>query len=430
MSNKRPGKQRDSYAHFLSSNKRLPNAQGGDRSHVLSFGSQVEAWLRAGGKAYERGDYRSAVTWLRKAANANHPHAMMYLATIYMSGGNGVKQSTEMSVEYLQQACDQGDPTALLHLGGLYIGCDGVISINIPAAYHCFQKAVEIGCSSCIGYDLVDSLFYRTGDEKLSDEQWQYFQNGIRARALYNEAIGILADDKTRGEQLLIEAADLDFTAAKCELGILYRAAGDTERALPLLIEAAQNDIPDALGDLLDYSVERGVREDVVLIFEKLVKGGNITDPDLLKCENALLVLEPSRLLPETARAAYREGVEIFETKGPEPAYARLLEAANAGHARAQLMMGLYYAHRDRVIPDDLPDPRGWFSMAAKQGCIEACLHLGAALYAGERIDRNQTLGFKLISKAARSGIIPEDMLTGVEWFITSDQNNIKYTRP
>jgi tetratricopeptide (TPR) repeat protein len=162
----------------------------------------------------------------------------------------------------------------------------------------------------------------------------------------------------------------------------------------------------------------RWLRKAAADLLETIVKSGNFSKNYLLAHEKKLLSLDPSRLLPEDAREAYREGEKALEAGDLPAATTHFIKAARAGHARARLATGLCLGKVEGASKASAQ----WFKMAAEQGCIRASMHFGAACFLGEGAEKNEPLALEHLNKVLRVGFLPVEMLAGVEWLIHSDE--------
>ena len=93
----------------------------------------------AGDAAYRRGDVRSAIASLRKAADAGHARAQTLLGSILDAA-----EQDEEAVKYLTLAAGQGDAEATYLLAGLVAAGEG--TAKDPArGFALLQKAASLG---------------------------------------------------------------------------------------------------------------------------------------------------------------------------------------------------------------------------------------------------------------------------------------------
>lgn len=94
-------------------------------------------------RAYEDGDYRSALEVFRPLADEDHPMAQHMLG-IMRRDGKGVSQDHGEAVRWLREAAEQDYNWAQLDLGQMYVRGAGVPRDHAKAV-HWFRKAAEQG---------------------------------------------------------------------------------------------------------------------------------------------------------------------------------------------------------------------------------------------------------------------------------------------
>ncbi len=92
---------------------------------IVVTASQAWADLKAGGEAYERGDYATALTEFRPLAQQGNAVAQFSLGVMYLEG-RGVPQDDAEAVRWHRQAAEQGLAEAQFSLGGMYLDGRGV----------------------------------------------------------------------------------------------------------------------------------------------------------------------------------------------------------------------------------------------------------------------------------------------------------------
>ena len=93
--------------------------------------------------AYQRGDYATAVTWFRKAADQGVAIAQVTLGLMHAEG-EGVPQDYAEAVKWLRKAAKQGLVEAQTLLGFMYHDGEGVPQ-DIAEAVKWWRMAVEQG---------------------------------------------------------------------------------------------------------------------------------------------------------------------------------------------------------------------------------------------------------------------------------------------
>ncbi len=89
-----------------------------------------------------------------------------------------------------------------------------------------------------------------------------------------------------------------------------------------------------------------------------------------------------------------------------------LRRAAEAGHARAQYMLGLNYSHGWGVKQSDA-EAEYWFNRAAGQAYGPACFHLAWMLHKGEGVARDEARARRLMIRAAEMGMSAAGLALG-----------------
>ena len=89
-----------------------------------------------------------------------------------------------------------------------------------------------------------------------------------------------------------------------------------------------------------------------------------------------------------------------------------LRRAAQAGHARAQYLLGLSYSRGWGVAQDDA-QAEHWFNQAASQAYAPACYHLGWMAHKGEGVARDAARAQRLMAQAAGLGMSAAGLALG-----------------
>jgi TPR repeat protein len=89
-----------------------------------------------------------------------------------------------------------------------------------------------------------------------------------------------------------------------------------------------------------------------------------------------------------------------------------LRRAAEAGHARAQYLLGLSYSRGRGVVQDDAEAER-WFSRAASQAYAPACFHLAWMAHKGEGVAHDAARAQRLMAQAAGLGMSAAGLALG-----------------
>jgi TPR repeat protein len=108
-------------------------------------------------------DYKPAVSWFRKSAEAGNTHAMVQLGYIYQEG-QGVQQDLPQAMSWFRKAAQAGDPQGMVDLGEMYHGGTGVDQ-DFQQAVSWYRKAAEAGNAQGM-WDLGTMYEYGYGVEK------------------------------------------------------------------------------------------------------------------------------------------------------------------------------------------------------------------------------------------------------------------------
>ena len=195
------------------------------------------------GKGCDR-DLPAAVEAFRKAAEIGYAKAEDMLALCYHNG-HGVQQDMRRAVEWRERAAIHGHAQAMFKMG-LYrhSGMGGVI--NASEACYWFRMAAQhgvgdpnfdSGLDESEGCGLAASLVWIVNKAESGDTDAIYWYSRCFANGW-----GVPRDDSAAME-LLIDAASLGHSLAKCMIGreMWYgRIPGGQDAGLELVIEAAE----------------------------------------------------------------------------------------------------------------------------------------------------------------------------------------------
>lgn len=297
-------------------------------------------------QAYEAGmgtdaDPEAAVLWLRKAAGAGHLPAQFYLA-LRLEQGTGTPQATGEALQWYRRAAENGLPIAQRELGTHYLRGE-IVEQNTAEGLRWLQAAAEAGESGSmanLGYAYATGMGVEQNDATAAQWYAQASQHGlgramIALAALYETGRGV-EQNMDAALSLYLEALETgDRDTAAMQLGRLT-AAGALDgkmaphRAVPWARFAATNGDTDAEA-WLEKQAEDGIRPAVTAL--------------------AMLYLD------DPARNA--EGLKLLE------------DAANAGDAQAQLVLGKRYMSGEGVTLDYVTAHK-WFNISATFGVDEA----------------------------------------------------------
>ena len=351
-------------------------------------------------------DNHQAVFWYRKSAEHGNAKAQFKLGYMYANGWGVNKDDgrTEiwcrkaMEQDRLRKVAEQGDAIAQLYLGFIYLNGWG-ISKDYGQAVFWFRKAAEQGNAKAqtnMGvmylngwgvpqdYSQADSWFRRAIDQGLAATQTNlgnmYF-NGWGVPQDYNQAVSWYR-----------KAAAQGFALAQNNMGFMY---------------------------LNGQGVSKNDRQ-AVSWFRKAAEQG-------------------------LALAQHNLGRMYEEGKGVWKSYRRAVswyrKAAEQGLALAQHNLGLMYAN-GWGIRKDYSQAVSWYHKAAEQGLAESQTNLGNMYLNGWGISKDYSQAVSWFRKAAAQGLaesqnnmgfmylngkgVPTDYIRAYAWFNLSSAKGYK----
>ena len=122
---------------------------------TLSFGANFDD----GVNAYEKGDYKTALTIFEDLAKKGDIDAQYNLGLMY-DNGYGVKQDYKKAFEWYEKAANQGYAKAQFNLGLMYVKGEGVRQ-DYKRAKEWFGKACDGGYQEgCDAYKILNQEGY------------------------------------------------------------------------------------------------------------------------------------------------------------------------------------------------------------------------------------------------------------------------------
>ena len=187
------------------------------------------AWadFAAGKRAYENGEYATALKELRPLADQGYANAQAYLGYMY-SQGRGVAQDYAEAVRWYRKAADQGYAFAQVNLGVMYLRGLGVAQEHAEAV-RWFRKAAEQDYPDA-QYQL--GIMYLRGPAVAQDhaEAARWFRKAAeRGHAGAQASLGLsyesgmgVARDYAEAARWYRKAAEQGHAVAQSRLGVLY----------------------------------------------------------------------------------------------------------------------------------------------------------------------------------------------------------------
>lgn len=192
-----------------------------------------------------------AFTYFSSAADCGNNRAQLFLSTFYEKG-EGVEQSNEQAIKYLEMAANANFVEAYFRLGRLLRKVE-----RYDDAEKWLNLALEHMCSEHPDYTealiLLGDLYYEKdhNDPKLYE---YYHKAAIRGSsrakfslgALYKYGIGGVSQDENQSLYWYRSAAKDGFAPAQYSVGRYYYGKDDYEMAISWLQKAVEQDLIDA----------------------------------------------------------------------------------------------------------------------------------------------------------------------------------------
>ena len=373
--------------------------------------NRAEGWFEKGIQEQKKGNLAETVKWMQKSADANYAKAQTHLAMMYMEG-NGVEKDNARAMALLEKAAKQGEPLALLNLGMLHANGDGVQqNDSIALAY--FREGLAGDGLSERNRSLAESMS-RAIKERMSD-----FRT-LNERELYHKGVEIAQKgNSTLAKEYFLISMDRGYALAGSTFALLCQAEHPEQPIVFLKFyqKAAEQGESKAQIELAAYYLEHNNAEQAIYWLERVTKSGNLDEEDQAAQEKILRKLDPSRLLPESAKKAYERGRELFVSGNHKEAVKLLAEAAKQGHAQAQVRLADCYKE-GKGLPANARESVAWLKKAAELENVMAWMGLGTAYYLGNGVKMDKELALEWIEKAAHSGGLPDVLVPATELLV------------
>src|SRR5215469_3239 len=242
---------------------------------VVGFAPPAMADFAAANKAYQSGDYKTALAELQPLAKAGDPKAERLLGKMY-SDGLGVEQDYKQAALLFQRSCNQGYAPAMADLGDLFFYGNGVRQ-DQREALRWYRQGAEKGDPEA-EYDYGLIFHDGSGGQKRSfDAAMKWFLRAAapgHAGALnmvgYTRDMGEgVPDDPAEAVHWYQKAADKGFEVAEYNLGVMYQSGRGVTKDLPsaahwyrAAAEQGDADSEASLGYLYEQGL--GLQTDIV----------------------------------------------------------------------------------------------------------------------------------------------------------------------
>ncbi|MDR0543856.1 MAG: sel1 repeat family protein [Odoribacteraceae bacterium] len=388
-------------------------------SFLLPACNRAEGWFEKGVQEHKKGNLAESVKWMQKAADANYAKAQTQLAMMYMEG-EGVEKDNARAIELFGKAARQGESLALLNLGLCHANGDGVQqNDSIALAY--FREGLAGDGLSERNRSLAESMS-RAVEERMSD-----FRT-LNERELYHKGVEIAEKgNSTLAKEYFLISMDRGYALSGSMFALFCQAE---HPELPVVFlkfyqKAAEQGESRAQIQLADYFLKNNNAKQAIYWLEKVTKSGNLDEEDQAAQEEILRSLDPSRLLPESAKKAYERGRELFVSGNHKEAVKLLAEAAEQGHAQAQVRLADCYKE-GKGVPANARESVAWLKKAAELENVMAWLGLGTAYYLGNGVKMDKELALEWIEKAGHSGGLPDAVVPATELLVMKLKEEVK----
>ena len=329
----------------------------------------------------------TAVEWMLKAAEQDHPYAQYACAMQYLSGQDVLQQDTIKGIDWLKKAASVGLPEAQADLAACYMegsyvekdeakGVDllkqaaaqgNLIAINILADYYINSCTEEDDHRN--GVLLLQSLAEGGAVEPQYNLALCYV-NGIGTK-------GLTQEQKIVNDELKKMAEDKELT--DLQIGAYW------------LEKAAVAGHPMAQQNLALFILQGAVPGEQTKAVELLRKASDA----------------------ELPQAQYTLGILTFMGQAgikanPQTGLALIQKAANAGLPQAQNDLGTIYLQGANGIKPNQQAAINWLKKAANQGMPSSMFYLGMCYATGQGATPNRAEAKKWMQKAAAQNDDPQ----------------------
>jgi TPR repeat protein len=267
----------------------------------------------AGLKAYNRGDYATALKEWQPLAEKGDANAEYNIGLLYATG-HGVQQDYKQAAGWYRKAADQGVAAAQFNLGVIYANGQGVAADPVQARKW-FSKAARHGVAAA-DTGLADLYSEGHGFQDYAEARKWYLRAAQRGIASAEFSLGVMCDigegvpsDYQEAIKWYRKAADQGYAAAMTNLGILYyNAQGvtrDLVQAYAWFSRAAEAGDPRA-GELLRTTGERMQPKDLAKAREVAAEWqpANRTQAEANRIDESKLFAPRPNAAPAVANAA------------------------------------------------------------------------------------------------------------------------------
>ena len=318
-----------------------------------------------------------AATWFTQAAEQGYAAAQLYLGDMY-SKGAGVARNDTTAVEWYTRAAKQGHPTAQIRLGEMYESGRGVKRDYAQAMEWYTQAANPNRYNNKAYYHLGEMYYYGRGvpqDYEKALEQYQmatirtgYAPAQLRLREMYKYGRGVPKDEAKAAEWYakavtnLTQAAEQGDAEAQFKLGEIHELGSVTPaplKALEWYMKAAEQGYIPAQTEIGNiYYFGSGVPKDLAKAEAWYTKAAEQGDAEALFRLGQMYYYSAGETNDRAKAQEWYPKAEKWFTK-----------AAEQGHVYAQYTLG--YMYQDGVgVPRDHAKAKEWYTKVTEQDIV------------------------------------------------------------
>ena len=181
-----------------------PRAEAGDAAAQMAiYERQLMSFLRSGGDGDDRA---SAIAWLERAADQDHPPAVAALAGHYLAGELGLDVDRERGLDLMRRAADVlGDASALRAMGGFHLEGRYGLRRDSDRARTYLVRAARAGSARAF-LDL--GTLYRAPDRPRSDLAVSYMWYAALREFLFARNDRVRSPEEVERDLVLLEEAN------------------------------------------------------------------------------------------------------------------------------------------------------------------------------------------------------------------------------
>lgn len=397
-------------------------------SGVSASASEINDWKNRAYKYYDDEQYKEAMPWFRKAADAGDAEAAYFVGALYYFG-YGVAQDYKEAAKWYKQSALGGDAAGQYALGLIYESGSRGVDKNVTEAKLWYQKSAEQGYEEAIErlkvlsgtttsstsgktykeYEKMADEFY---DKKNYTEALKYYKlsapgndGGVLNRLGYMYSAGVGVDvDVTEAVKWFRKSAEQGYMIGQYNMGLMYelgRGIGkDVNEAIRWYRKAADQgyqNAKDKLATLSDTGTALSKTEIKYYVdkADKYYKEKNFQEA----LKNYLIAANAGDAYGQNLAGWMYEHAEGVEQNYTE-AYKWHLKAAENGNAYAMNSLGILF-EKGQGVAVNLPKAVEWYRKAANAGNVHGQYNLGRMYENGRGVTKNIILAKQWYEKAA-----------------------------